>query len=182
MQSFFSGWIGYGLTINGSALVEPADAAYARRRIQFSALQNGTCFDTGSGTCGPSSNAWGTLAFAALFDAAAAGNLLLWWPLSLPAAIAAGSTYTTGLRANTLFFRSLKEGPDVASFPAGSTVGVTPDGRSIGTGIALQVVGGVLSANPTAFGATVVMPALPATASTAGSGQLWNDGGVVAVS
>nr|WP_321986657.1 hypothetical protein [uncultured Lichenicoccus sp.] len=182
MPGFFSGWIGYGLTMQGSAVTEPFDPGYARRQIQFSALQNGTCFDTGGGTCGPSSAAWGTLAFAALFDATTAGNLLLWWPLSPPAAIAAGCTYTTRAGANILFFRSLRDGPDVVTFPASSSVAVTPDGRSVSTGVALQVVHGVMSANPAAFGSTVVMSALPATASTPGSGQLWNDGGVVAVS
>ncbi|WP_428375192.1 phage tail fiber protein [Lichenicoccus sp.] len=182
MPSFFSGWIGYGLTIQGGALLEPVDPGYARRQIHFSPLQNGTCFDTSGGTSGPSVASWGTLACAALFDAVTAGNLLLWWPLSSPAVIAAGRTYTTSMGTNILFFHSLREGPDVFGFPGGSTVAVTPDGRPVGTGVALQVVGGVLSANPATFGSTVVMPALPAAASTPGSGQLWNDGGVVAVS
>ena len=182
MSGFFAGWIGYGLTVQGGAMSEPVDPGYARRQIQFSPLQSGTCFDTGGGTCGPASASWGILAFAALFDAVTAGNLLLWWPLALPAPVAAGGTYTTSMGSNILFFRSLGQGPDVAGLPAGSTVAVMPDGRLAATGVASQVIHGVMSASPAAFGSTVLLPALPAAASTAGSGQLWNDGGVVAIS
>ncbi|TLU72686.1 hypothetical protein [Lichenicoccus roseus] len=181
-MNFFSGWIGYGVSVAGGALLEPVDPVYARRPILFSPLQNGTSFDIGSGTCGPSSTSWGTLAFAGVFDAAVAGNLLLWWPLLLPTSVPASSTYTTGPRANTLVFRSLREGPDVVTYPGGSIPAVMPNGTQVTAGVALQVAGGVLAAVPFVFGASVVMSQLPAASATGGSGQLWNDGGVVAVS
>lgn len=182
MASFFSGWIGYGTGLQGGTLQEPADSAYVRRPIQFSALENGMAFDVGSGTVGPSSVAWGTLTMAGLFDAPSGGNLLVTFPLPRPVTISAGATYTTGPGTNVIYGRDLRTGANTQSFPTGTAVGVTPDGRQLTSNLPLQVTGGVLSAQSLTFGATVTMATLPSQAPAAGSGQLWNNGGIIAVS
>jgi hypothetical protein len=182
MASFFSGWIGYGSTMQAGVLQEPADPAYARRPIQFSMLENGLTFDIGSGTVGPSSVAWGVLTFAGLFDAMTVGNLLVVFPLVVPVTIGAGATYTTGPASNVMFGRELVNASATKAFPAGTVIGITPDGRKMTANLPLQVNGGVLSAQTLTFGNTVTMSTLPSQASTTGSGQLWNNGGIIAVS
>ena len=182
MASFFSGWIGYGSGLLAGALQEPIDNAYARRPIRFSALENGLAFDLGSGTVGPSSVAWGTLTFAGLFDAVVGGNLLAFFPLSVPLMINAGATYTTASGSNVVFGRDLRDSTGTRAFPSGTIIGLTPDGRSMTANLPVQVSGGVLSAQTVTFGATVTMATLPAQAAGTGSGQLWNNGGSIAVS
>jgi hypothetical protein len=181
MASFFSGWIGYGIGLQGGTLQEPADSAYARRPIAFSVLENGMAFDVGSGTVGPSSVAWGTLTIAGLFDAPTGGNLLVVFPLRLPVTINVGATYTTGPGANLVFGRDLRSGANTQTFPAGTVIGFTPDGRQMVANLPLQLSAGVLSAQSLTFGATVTMATLPSQAPVAGSGQLWNNGGIIAV-
>ncbi len=182
MGNFFSGWIGYGAGVQGSVLQEPSDAAYARRSIVFAPLQNGTTFDMNSGTVGPSSAAWGTLSFAGLFDAVSGGNLLVVFPLLVPVVIGAGATYTTGPGTNVLGGCGARDGVTMHLFPAGTTVGATPDGRILTANIPLQLSNGVLSAQSSTFGATVTMATLPSQSPNAGSGQLWNNGGIISVS
>ncbi len=182
MASFFSGWIGYGTGLQTGTLQEPADKAYSRRPIRFSVLENGLTFDIGSGTVGPSSAAWGTLTIAGLFDAVTGGNLLAFFPLAVPVVIKAGATYTTSSGSNVLFGRDLRDGSAVRALPAGTLIGVTPDGRNVIANLPVQVSGGVLSAQSLIFGATVTMATLPLQAAVTGSGQLWNNGGIVAVS
>ncbi len=182
MASFFSGWIGYGSTMQAGVLQEPADAAYARRPIQFSMLENGLTFDIGGGTVGPSSVAWGILTYAGLFDAMTIGNLLVFFPLMVPATINTGSTYTTGPGSNVMFGRDLRNALATQGFPAGTVIGITPDGRQMTANLPLQVNKGVLSAQTVTFGNTVTMSTLPSQASAAGSGQLWNNGGIIALS
>ena len=181
MASFFSGWIGYGTGLQAGILQEPADSAYARRPIQFSAIEHGLAFDVASGTVGPASTAWGTLSLAGLFDTASGGNLLVLFPLLLPVAIGTGATYTTGPGSNVIFSRDLGRDSETRSLPAGTSIGTTPDGRPFIASLPLQVSGGVLSAQSLTFGATVTMAALPAQSPAPGSGMLWNNGGIVAV-
>ena len=182
MATFFSGWIGYGAAVQGGVLQEPADVAYARRPIVFAPLQNGMTFDVNSGTVGPSSAAWGTLSFAGLFDAMSGGNLLVVFPLSLPVVIGAGATYTTGPGTNLVSGCGTPADRATHLFPAGTMVGVTPDGRMLVANIPLQLNNGVLSAQSSTFGSTVTMATLPSQSPGAGSGQLWNNGGVISVS
>ena len=182
MANFFSGWIGYGTSLQTGILQEPADNTYIRRPIQFSALQSGTTFDLSGGTVGPSSVAWGTLTVAGLFDAVSGGNLLASFPLIVPVLIKARMTYTTGPGANLLSGHDLRDGTSIRAFPAGTAIGFTPDGRNVIANLPLQVTGGVLSAQSLTFGTTVTMATLPIQASVTGSGQLWNNGGIVAVS
>jgi len=181
MASFFSGWIGYGTGVLAGVLQEPTDGAYIRRPILFSPLENGIAFDTASGTVGPSSVAWGIFTYAGLFDAAGGGNLLVFFPLLLPVAVGAGATYTTAPGGNLVSGRDLRNGSTTQGFPAGTAVGLTPDGRQMTANLPLQVTGGVLSAQSLSFGNTVTMGALPSQPPVGGSGQLWNDGGIIAV-
>ncbi len=181
MANFFSGWIGYGTAVQGNVLQEPADAAYARRPIVFAPLQNGMTFDINSGTVGPSSVAWGTLIFAGLFDAVSGGNLLVVFPLLLPVTVGAGATYTTGPGTNLVSGCGMPNGVATSLFPAGTMVGVTPDGRMLVANISLQLINGALSAQNSTFGATVTMSTLPSQSPNAGSGQLWNNGGIISV-
>ena len=182
MANFFSGWIGYGTSLQNAVLQEPTDTAYVRRPIQFSMLQTGTTFDLVGGTVGPSSAAWGTLTVAGLFDAVSGGNLLAFFPLLMPVIVKAGMTYTTGPATNLLSGHDLRDGAGIRAFPAGTAIGFTPDGRSVIANLPLQVNSGVLSAQTLTFGATVTMATLPLQASVTGSGQLWNNGGIIAVS
>lgn len=182
MASFFSGWIGYGTGLQAGVLQEPTDNAYVRRCIQFSVLENGLAFDLGSGTVGPSSVAWGTLTIAGLFDAVSGGNLLVFFPLPVPVTINAGATYTTSSGSNVVFGRDLRDGSGTHVFPTGTIIGLTPDRRMMVANLPVQVSGGVLSAQSLTFGATVTMATLPSQASVTGSGQLWNNGGIIALS
>ncbi len=181
MANFFSGWIGYGAAVQGGVLQEPADAAYARRPILFAPLQNGMTFDVNSGTVGPSSTAWGTLSIAGLFDAVSGGNLLVVFPLLLPVTVGISATYTTGPGTNLVSGCGTSGGLATHLFPAGTMVGVTPDGRMLVANIPLQLSSGVLSAQSLTFGATVTMATLPSQSPSAGSGQLWNNGGIISV-
>ncbi len=181
MANFFSGWIGYGTAVQGGVLQEPADAAYARRPIVFAPLQNGMTFDVNSGTVGPSSAAWGTLNFAGLFDAVSGGNLLVVFPLPLPVTVGAGATYTTGPGTNLISGCGMPNGLATHLFPAGTLVGVTPDGRMLVANIPVQLSGGTLSAQSSTFGTTVTMSTLPSQSPSAGSGQLWNNGGIISI-
>lgn len=178
MASFFSGWIGYGTLVSNGVLQEPADATYARRTILFSMLENRMAFDIGSGTVGPSSVAWGTLTFAGLFDAVSGGNLLVFFPLAVPITIGIGTTYTTGPGSNVVSGGNLHS---TQTFPSGTAIGATPDGRQLVSNLPLQISNGVLMAQSLNFGATVSMSTLPSQAPAAGSGQLWNNGGIIAV-
>ena len=182
MASFFSGWIGYGTGLQTGVLQEPTDNAYSRRPIRFSVLENGLAFDLGSGTVGPSSVAWGTLTVAGLFDMVVGGNLLVFFPLMVPALVNAGATYTTASGTNVVFGRDLRDNSGTRVFPAGTVIGLTPDGRSVTANLPVQVSNGVLSAQSLTFGATVTMATLPSQAAGTGSGQLWNNGGIIAVS
>ena len=181
MSSFFSGWIGYGTGVQAGTLLEPSDTSYARRRIQFSALENRMTFDVGGGTVGPASVSWGALSIAGLFDAQSGGNLLLVSPLQSPAIIAVGGTYTTGPRSNVFVGVGQIGGSGTESYPAGAVIGVTSDGRQWVTNVAVQISAGVLSAQTPSFGTTVTMATLPAQQPTTGSGQLWNNGGIISV-
>ena len=181
MGSFFSGWIGYGAALIGGALQEPSDNAYSRRQIQFSSLENQVTFDVGGGTVGPAIVSWGLLTFGALFDAQSGGSMLLSFPLLRPVTIGAAMTYTTSAGANVLMGMGLSSGPGTQAFPAGTIVGSTPDGRNWTTGVAVQVSGGVLSSQALSFGANVTMASLPAQAPSSGTGQLWNNGGMISV-
>ncbi len=182
MANFFSGWIGYGAGVQASVLQEPVDTAYSRRSIVFAPLQSGTSFDMNSGTVGPSSAAWGTLSYAGLFDAASSGNLLVVFPLLLPVTIGLGATYTTGPGTNLITRCGTPDGLATHLFPAGTTVGVTPDGRVLLANIPLQLSSGVLSPQSSTFGATVTMATLPSQSPSVGSGQLWNNGGIISIS
>ncbi|WP_428394150.1 phage tail fiber protein [Lichenicoccus sp.] len=181
MASFFSGWIGYGIGLVAGSLQEPSDPAYGRRAVHFSVLENGVAFDTGGGTVGPSSANWGFLTYAALFDDRQAGNLLLSCPLLHPVNIHTGATFTSSPGANFIIGLGFVGGPGAQGFPAGTLIGLTPDGRQWTTGVAVQISGGVLSAQVQSFGSNVTMANLPSQSPTSGTGALWNNGGIIAV-
>jgi len=180
-MSFFTGWIGYGTGVVAGVLQEPADPSYARRMIVFSGLENGVTFDVTAGTVGPSTTAWGTIAVAGLFDAASGGNLLVSFALPVPVAVGVGSTLSTSSRANVITGCPGGPGTLALSLPSGSTVGLSPDGRLYTANVALQILSGVLSAQAASFGGSVTMGVLPSQSPSSGTGQLWNNGGIVSV-
>ena len=182
MAIFFNGWIGYGNAVQAGVLAEPSDAAYTRRPFVLGDLDNGIVADVGSGTVGPAGVAWGPIGFAALFDAQTAGNLLLWFPLPVPVNVQLGGTVTSGGGGNRFYFPDLQGGSSrILLWPAGSVVARTADGRVLMAGVSLQVTNGVLAAQAPVFGNGVVMANLPAAQPAAGSGQLWNNGGIISV-
>ena len=182
MAIFFNGWLGYGTAVVAGILGEPADPAYVRRPIVLGDLNSGIVGDVGSGTVGPASVAWGSIGFMALFDAQSSGNMLLWLPLRVPIVIQIGNTITTGNGGNSFNFSDLRGGVGMTRvWPTGSIVATTVDGRALTAGVPLQATGGLLSAQALAFGSTVTMAALPQAQPVLGSGQLWNNGGVISV-
>ncbi len=182
MAIFFNGWIGYGSAVQAGVLAEPADTAYARRPFVLGDLDSGIVADVGSGTVGPAGAAWGPIGFAALFDAQTAGNLLLWFPLPVPVTVQAGGTITSGGGGNRFYFPDLQAAPSRTHlWPAGSVVASTSAGRLLTAGVSLQVSGGTLAAQAPVFGTGVVMASLPAAQPAVGSGQLWNNGGIISI-
>lgn len=183
MSIFFQGWLGYGSAVQAGILAEPTDTAYVRRPYVLGDMDSGMVTDVGSGTVGPAGSSWGTIGYAALFDAQAGGNLLLWLPLPQPIVVITGGTITSGTGATRLRFPDLQGGHrNTFIWPPGGVAAWTSDGRVLTAGVPLQVTRGQLGAQTTAFGTTVTMPTLPAAQPQAGSGQLWNNGGIISVS
>ena len=182
MAIFFNGWIGYGSTAQADVLAEPADAAYVRRPFVLGDLDSGIVSDVGSGTVGPAGTAWGAIGFAGLFDAQSGGNLLLWFPLRVPVTVQAGGTITSSGGGNRFLFPDLQAGASrIHVWPAGSKVASMADGRLLTAGVPLQVSGSVLAAQASVFGTSVMMSNLPGAQPAAGSGQLWNNGGIISI-
>ena len=182
MAIFFNGWLGYGTAIQAGVLAEPADPAYVRRPLVLGDVDSGLVADVGSGTVGPASLAWGSIGFAGLFDAQTGGNLVLWFPLRAPIAVQAGGTITSSGGGHRFYFPDLQaSSARIHLWPAGSAVANTPDLRPVVAGVALQVVGATLGVQASVFGTNVMMANLPGAQPAFGSGQLWNNGGIISV-
>lgn len=182
MATFFSGWIGYGSAVQAGVLAEPSDPAYLRRPYTLGDIDSGMVRDVGSGTVGPAGASWGAVGFAALFDAQTGGNLLLWFPLQVSITVGVGGTITGAGSANQFFFPDLQTGARATTvWPVGAPVGRTSEGRVLTAGVPLQAIAGQLSAQTTAFGTNVTMASLPAAQPQTGTGQLWNNGGIISV-
>ncbi len=181
MMTILNGWLGYGSSVQAGILSEPTDPSYGRRPFVLGDLNGGTTSDVGSGTAGPAGTAWGTLNFVGVFDSPSAGSLLFWMPLQHPVVIGAGATISTQGGSFNLSFTDLRNLGSIRLWPAGAVIATTPDGRQVISGVALQFSGGSLSAQSQAFGSTVVMAMLPQAEPAAGSGQLWNNGGVISI-
>jgi hypothetical protein len=118
----------------------------------------------------------------ALFDSQSGGNLLLWLPLPMPLTIQAGGTITSSRGSNRFYFPDLQGNVgQTRVWPGGSVIGKTPDGRAIISGVPLQFTAGILAAQASIFSATVTMAGLPASQPASGTGQLWNNGGIISV-
>ncbi len=183
MAMFFNGWLGYGASVTGGLLTEPPDSGYARRPFTLGNIDSGIVSDVGSGTVGPAMAPWGAIGYMGLFDAQSGGNLLLWGALPVPLTIMANATITSGTGANRFFFPDLQvAGRNAYVWPAGAPVAQTPDGRILTAGISLQVVNMQLAAQRQNFGTAVTMAGLPVAQQSAGSGLLWNNGGIISVS
>ena len=82
-------------TDDGSGLAEPSGNAYTRVQTSASnwnAASNGALDNTGNITFAQSTGSWGTITHFALFDAAAAGNMLAYGALSQSKAIGESDT------------------------------------------------------------------------------------------
>jgi hypothetical protein len=179
---FFRGWLGYGAGLASGTLSEPADTNYARRPVEFGRPDSGVVLDMNGGTVGPATSSWGSLTHVGIFDAPSAGNLLLWFPLASPAVVQAGGSYTAPAGSYRMSFPALQPGRlTLCSWPANTVVGSMTDGRPVSTGVAAQASEGTLSAQAISLGATVTMASLPSSQPASGSGQLWNNGGVISV-
>ena len=179
--NLFSGWLGFGTALTGNALSEPTDSAYARRPVLLGPLSAGRAQDMVAGTVGPASTAWSPLLFAGLFDALSSGNLLATWALAYPVVLAAGRTWTSqGAFTLTLDGEAGASPLAPRSWFAGMRIGTVGDSRVVTAAQNLQLSGGQLfiaggGASLTSVGS------LPSTAPVTGSGQLWNNGGVICI-
>ncbi len=181
MAIILNGWLGYGTAVQGGVLVEPTDSGYVRRPFVLGDLNQGNVSDVGSGTVGPAVTSWGTVMFLGIYDSQSRGNLLFWLPLPAPITVGAGASVSSIGGSLRFVVADLRNANAVRTWPAGATLGVTPDGRTLTAGVGLQFTGGVLTAQATTFGATIVMASLPSAQPATGSGQLWNNGGVISV-
>ena len=180
---FYNGWLGYGSNVVTGMLIEPTDTGYTRRPFILGSLDSGIVSDVGGGTVGPAVTAWGVIGYMGLFDAQAGGNLLLWGALPLPLTVIANGTITSGSGANRLFFPDLQTTERRTQvWPAGVSVAQTSDGRILTSGVPIQVANAQLGPQKPIFGTGVTMAELPIIQQTAGSGLLWNNGGVISVS
>ena len=70
---------------------EVSGNAYARKAVAFGAAAGGVASNTGVITFDtPTPSGWGTVSHIGIFDAASAGNLLYWAPLSVSRLVSAG--------------------------------------------------------------------------------------------
>ena len=179
-SNFFSGWLGFGATLTTTGLEEPVDSAYARRSIVLGVLSGGRAQDMVPGTIGPASGPWSPLLFAGLFDAPASGNLLATWPLAHPVILSAGQTWTSQGLFTLVLDGEVGQSPlSPRAWVAGTRIGIIGSGSVVSAAQNLQLLGGQLSI---ASGTSVTaIGSLPTTAPASGSGQLWNNGGVICV-
>ncbi len=176
---FFAGWLGYGTAFSSLALVEPVDASYARRPIAYGELDGVLAHDISVGTVGPAAVAWGTLLFAGLFSAEAGGTLLAVIPLSRPEMVTIGMTVTAARSFSFSLSGFSGNLGGTMSWTAGAELGRTPDMLPVVACQNLQVVSGTLT--PLITSSSSSMTALPLTPPPTGSGQLWNNGGVICI-
>ena len=179
--TFFSGWIGLGYTYTAGVIAEPTDSGYSRRVVTYGPLFNGRTDELGPGTIGPAASNWNSLVFAGLFDAASGGDLLAFWPLSRPITLAVGQTWTTsGMFGLVLSVGSSTGAGQSVFWTAGSQIGTTTTGRPVIACQNLAVTDGHLSM-VSAAATPVSLGSLPTISPATGSGQLWNNGGVICV-
>lgn len=181
MAAILNGWMGYGTGFSSGSLVEPVDQNYARHPFSLEALDDGVARSGTGGTVGPASQGWGSLLFCAVFDAVQNGNMLFWMPLERPVPVATSGTLTTGRNAVRLLFPGLRNIAAGCSWPAGAVIGEAGHQRPVTAGVALQFSGGMFSVQAAVFGASVNMSAIPGAQPVAGSGLLWNNGGVISI-
>ena len=169
--NFFSGWLGIGTALLANAVTEPADTAYVRRPIVFGPLFGNRAQDVGPGTIGPAVQDWGTLIVAGLAT----------WTLAQPLRLAPGRTWTTGGQFAITLSGDPATSPLVQrSWVAGSQIGTTPHGAPVVARQNLQLAGGQLSFLG-GGGAVQSLGNLPNVSPPAGSGVLWNNGGVICI-
>ena len=179
--SFFSGWVGFGSALTSATLVEPTETAYLRRTISYAPVDGATVRDISAGSIGPATIGWPELSLAGLFDAQRGGNLLAVIPITPPLNVLAGGTITTSQQ----FSFRLSASGEVSSLTAmtwlaGSELGRTSEGSGVTACSNLQLSRGVLSAVP-APQSSLALSSLPSVSPAAGSGQLWNNGGVICI-
>ena len=179
--SFFTGWIGYGTLFNGLQISEPADGAYSRRPLSYGPLDGSCAIDLSTGSIGPAVAIWENLLFVGLFDAFTAGELLAVIPLDRPVTVLPGMTLTESRRFS--FRLSVVPGSAETanlSWVAGMEIGKTINGTSVTACCNLQLINGAITALPSSS-TPLTTTALPSIAPASGSGQLWNNGGVICI-
>ena len=182
MSTTFIGWMGYGAGVTNNVLVEPADSAYSRHPLLLGDLNNGIIFNNCGGTVGPASTSWGSRNFAGVFDAVQGCNMLFWMPLERTVYVAASRTLTIATHSLRFLFPELRGGLGTTqTWPAGAVVAEVNGHLRATAGVMLQFVGGMFSASFPVLGSSITMANLPSNQPTAGSGQLWNNGGIIAV-
>jgi hypothetical protein len=147
-----SGYAGLGSNVPPAAFSEIAGAGYARQPVVLVPVDGDVMSNQGGMTFGPDVAApWGAITTIGLFDAPSGGNVLLEWPLSLPAQAAASGTVTFGSGAILLHLERLQlAAADVVptALPAGTDVGTAGSmgGPPVTNGVALLVAAGLLRA------------------------------------
>lgn len=182
MTAMFTGWMGYGTIVPGNVLMEPSDPGYVRHAFALGPPDGGMVVNAVGGTSGPATTGWGTLGHAGVFDAEQGGNLLFWMPLETPVTVPGGATITVAANSQRFAFPDLHPSGATARFwSAGSVIATVGTLRRATAGVALQFADGRLSALAPVLGSSVTMASLPSVAPTTGSGQLWNNGGIVTI-
>ena len=181
LAPFFSGWLGFGSSLDGFVITEPSDPAYVRRAISYGPLDGQYVRDVSAGSIGPASSAWATLLVAGLFDAQSGGDLLAVIPLARPCNVGVGGTVTNAQQFGFRLSACGELSPATTlSWFAGSELGTTDAGFSVVACSSLQLSHGTLKA-VSASSSGLSISSLPAAPPAAGSGQLWNNGGVICI-
>jgi hypothetical protein len=94
-------YLGVGTGHTDAALTgEPSGDGYARQQVAFT-VSNGVATLADAEAFGPATGNWGTIASAAIFDAATAGNVLAVGALTASRVIESGDTLTVAAGAVT---------------------------------------------------------------------------------
>ena len=95
MAAFILGGFAALGTAASTGFTEISGGGYARQPLLLVPVDADVMINQGGMTFGPdTSTAWGAITTVGVFDAAAGGNLLLFWPLSQPPYGASSGTVT----------------------------------------------------------------------------------------
>jgi hypothetical protein len=141
----FDGYLAECSAVTATTCTEPTATGYTRQPISFNGIGGGTVVSASPYTFPPVATATISLAGRAIFDAPAGGNLLAVVPLA-----SAATTPSYGDRAEAGAIRftipgyagAINADTISALWPAGTTIGTTPDGSAVTAGVNVQMARG----------------------------------------